>query len=184
MATAAVKRFEDEGSLKDDELYLTWFCAHAYQQIEQALLTITHNYPVRFLGKMLRLKLFFLGRSAHGPSDSQNLELAKRMMGARDGRDRLAGGIAIPRNTHEAMGALEEAYYKVLEVAPLDERVRAARKAGKLNDVAREDFHRVSAERGIITEEELKELQHAQELADAVVEVDDYTHAAYKKLKG
>ncbi len=184
LATAAVKRFEDEGSVKDDEIYLNWFCAYAYQQIEQALISITHNYPIRFLGTILRLRLFFLGRSAHGPTDKESLELARRVMGEKDGRDRLASDITVPRTTHEAMGALEEAYYKVLEVAPLDEKIRAARKAGKLNGIARDDLHSVSAERGIITEEELKELQHAQELADAVVEVDDYTPAAYKKLKG
>ncbi len=184
LATAAVKRFEDEGSLEDDEIYLNWFCAYAYQQIEQALITITHNYPIRFLGTVLRLKLFFFGRSAHGPSDLESLELSQRVMGKKGGRDRLAGDIAIPRNTHEAMGALEEAYYKILEVAPLDTRIRAARKSGVLKGVDREDLPSVAAEKGVISEQELKQLQDAISLADTVVEVDDYTAAAYKKLKG
>ncbi|WP_419905796.1 acyl-CoA dehydrogenase [Kiloniella sp.] len=184
LATAAVKRFEDEGSLEDDEIYLDWFCAYAYQQIEQALITITHNYPIGFLGLSLRLKLFFLGRSAHGPSDKQSLELARRVMGEKEGRERLTSDIAIPRNTHEAMGALEEAYYKVIEIAPIDERIRAARKAGILHGVERDDLPRVAQERGVITEDEHLLIQEAQKLADAVVEVDDYTAAAYKKLKG
>ncbi|WP_211212188.1 acyl-CoA dehydrogenase [Kiloniella laminariae] len=184
LATAAIKRFEDEGAQDDDRIYLDWFCAYAFQQIEQALITITHNYPVKYLGTMLRLRAFFLGRTAHGPKDAQNLELSRRVMGEKGGRDRLAADLAVSKDSDEALGALEQAYAKVLEVAVLDDRIREARKAGKLKGIPREELHEAAAKEGIITAEEFKELQVAEALADAVIEVDSFTPAAYKKLKG
>ncbi|WP_417453934.1 acyl-CoA dehydrogenase [Kiloniella sp.] len=184
LATAAVKRFEDEGSLKEDELYLDWFCAHAYQEIEQALLTITHNYPVKFVGTMLRFRLFLLGRKAHGPTDMQNIALANRMMGDLGGREKLSRDISVSDNPDDAMGALEEAYRKIQGVIPLEARIRTARKTGILRGVAREDLYLVAVAKGVVDEDEFQQLLEAQSLADAVVEVDDYSQTAYKKLKG
>ena len=100
------------------------------------------------------------------------------------GREKLSRDISVSDNPDDAMSALEEAYRKMLAVIPLESRIRTARKTGILRGVAREDLYHAAVEKGVVDEGEYQQLLEAQNLADAVVEVDDYSQTAYKRLKG
>ncbi|WP_108651166.1 acyl-CoA dehydrogenase [Dongshaea marina] len=183
LATSAVKRFEDEGSLKEDELYLDWFCSHAYRQIEEALRGACHHYPIAWVGRLLHLSLFALGKRSYGPSDKQTLRLARRVMGEQNGRSKLSAGISSVASGSKALGALEEAYEALKALAPIEEKIHKARKSGPLKQVAREKLYQAALDEGVISSEEFNQLEAAQSLMDAVIEVDSFGCAQYKSLR-
>ena len=53
LASAVLKRFEEQGRPQEDEPLLRWACAYCLHQAEKALVVILKNLPSRFFGWLL-----------------------------------------------------------------------------------------------------------------------------------
>jgi acyl-CoA dehydrogenase len=123
MASAVLKRFEDDGAPYADRPFVDWAVSDSLAIIQERLLAILDNFPSRFLGKLLRVLTFPLGRPYRGPSDDVTQRLAGLLLSPSDSRDRLTRGMFVPKG--EGVGLLDALLEQADDIEPV---VRAAAK--------------------------------------------------------
>ena len=94
IASAMLKRYEDEGRPAADQPLLAWAfhdCGRTRSRL--ALSGVLRNFPIRPVGWLLWLLVFPLGRRAQAPTDRLGHRVAALLMTPCDARDRLADGV-------------------------------------------------------------------------------------------
>ncbi|MEO7742033.1 MAG: acyl-CoA dehydrogenase, partial [Usitatibacter sp.] len=154
MASATVKRFEDEGRQKDDLPLLHWSMYDAFFKIQVAMEGVLQNFPSRFVAAWLRLLVFPKGLTLDAPTDKVGSKVAQILITPGSARDRLTAGAYIPRNENDTVGRLEYAMEAVIKADPIEAKVRAAMKAGKLPQPSLAERRAAAVQERIITQEE------------------------------
>jgi acyl-CoA dehydrogenase len=174
LASAALKRFEDDGRPPEDIPLLRWSCDYAIHEAEKTLVGVIKNLPGGFLGWLLGGLAFPAGRRNLVPSDRLGHEVAELLLAPSATRDRLTGGVFVSRDPNDATGRIEDALPKVIAAEPLE------RKLYKLVDELpilhgdHEGQVREALARKLITEPEAGMLRAAHAARRAVIAVDDF----------
>jgi acyl-CoA dehydrogenase len=174
LASASIKRFEDDGRPPEDLPLVRWSCDYALHQAEKTLVMIIKNLPNPFMRWLIGGLVFPAGRRYHVPSDHLGHEVAKILLEPSAARDRLTAGIFVSFDPQDVTGRLEDALPKVIVAEPLE------RKLYKLVDERRflhGDFEgqlRVALERNIINPQEAEVLRSSQVARRSVITVDDF----------
>ena len=132
LVSATLKRYEDQGRIKEDLPLVRWAVRDALYNAQQAIDGILSNFPVKALATLLRWTIFPLGMSYRPPLDSRNHECAKIALSPGAARDRLTAGMFFPSDEADATGALEAAFVATIACEPVDEKIRKAVKKGKI----------------------------------------------------
>jgi acyl-CoA dehydrogenase len=174
LASATLKRYEAEGRQAADAPLMHWAIWDAMFKMQNAFEGVISNYPNRFIAALLHWYIFPLGRPYEVPSDKLGHEVAQLLIESSATRDRLTAGMFVPRDEMDAVGVIELALEATVAAEPIEARIRAARKEGKVGagDTATMAAHAVEA--GIITAEELALLQRRAVLRDRAIAVDDF----------
>lgn len=174
LCSATLKRFEDDGRPQQDLPLLHWALQDALYKIESAFDGVLQNFPNRPAAWLLRALVFPLGRRANPPSDRLGHQVAELLQQPGAARDRLTAGMYMPADENDAVGALESALHSTLRCEPLQARVDAVRKAGRIG--ALEELPRIAEARdaGIITAEEALLLERDYALRRKAIMVDDF----------
>ena len=184
IASAALKRFHDDGRPAEDRCLLDWSCDLAAWKIEEALDGILLNLPNRWLGCLLRPVIFPLGRHRRPPQDSLGAEITSHMLDNGAMRDRLSGEIFLPNDQEEGLGQLMAAENALIDVRPIRLKIRQAIKQGQLApDPVASQPERAKAT-DIITAAECKSLVQALKLQDQAIQVRSYKPVTHSRLKG
>jgi acyl-CoA dehydrogenase len=176
MASAVLKKFEDEGRHKEDLPLVHWALQDSLKIIQDQLLGVLRNYPVPALGALLRWLIFPLGLPYAGPTDSCGKHVARILLSANAARDRLIGGVYKCNEEEDPTGVVHCAFDAVLESAAAERALKNALKRTVSTDNYRE-LVLLGLETGVITEEQGAQVRRAQELTISVVEVDDFPRA-------
>jgi acyl-CoA dehydrogenase len=172
MASAMLKRFEDDGRPTDDLALLHWGLEDSLYRIQQALLGVINNFPVPILGRIVRLIVFPFGLPYSGPDDKTVKEVAKILLDESESRDRLTDGIFIS-DQDDATGRVNKAFHLVLEAAPAERAIKNALKES-VNFENYEGLVKRATESGVITEEQATMVRLAQQASARVIAVDDF----------
>ncbi len=174
LCSATLKRFEDEGRQADDLPLLHWAMQDSLYRIQVALDGVLQNFPSRIAALLLRGLIFPLGRCLTPPSDELGHQISALLLQPGAARDRLTDGMYLPSDENDAVGALEAALHSTLDCEPLQAKVEAARKAGKLK--ALDELERISEARdkGVIGVSEALLLDRDYALRRKVIMVDDF----------
>jgi acyl-CoA dehydrogenase len=115
-----------------------------------------------------------LGKCLAPPSDHLGHQVSSLLLQPGAARDRLTNGIYVPIDENDAVGALEASLLSTLKCEPLQAKVEAARKAGKIT--AREELACISeaCDKAIINATEVRLLEHDYALRRKVIMVDDF----------
>jgi acyl-CoA dehydrogenase len=176
MASAVLKKFEDEGRHKEDLPLVHWALQDSLKIIQDQLLGVLRNYPVPVLGALLRWLIFPLGLPYAGPTDSCGKHVARILLSANAARDRLIDGVYKCSEEEDPTGVVHCAFDAVLESAAAERALKNALKRTVSTDNYRE-LVLLGLETGVITEEQGAQVRRAQELTIRVVEVDDFPRA-------
>jgi acyl-CoA dehydrogenase len=173
LCSAMLKRFEDEGAPRDDLPLLDWAMQDALYKIQQAFDGVIQNFPNIWVGKLMSVLIFPIGKNFAPPSDSLGRQISNLLMQPGETRDRLTSGIYVPDDEGDAVGALEAALASTLQCEPIQARVDAALKAEKL--VVLSEWERISEARDkdIINSDEALLLDRDYALRRNVIMVDD-----------
>jgi acyl-CoA dehydrogenase len=174
LASAALKRFEDQGRPLDDLPLLKWGCNSALKMIQQSLDELIRNFPNRPAARLLRFFVFPTGKPYRAPSDALGHKLASLVLEPSSARDRLTAGIYIPADSNEAIGRLEVALEKVIAAEAIEERLRLAARAGRIQAGDEESLLQEGQSSGVIQENEAKVVREAEALRREVITVDDF----------
>jgi acyl-CoA dehydrogenase len=172
VASAALKRFEDDGRPEADLPLLTWAMDDCLYQIQQSLRGVLANLPVPGLGGLARWIIFPWGAPYTQPSDRTGKNVARLLTTENESRDRLTSGVYLS-DGDDAAGQVHAAFHLVLLAARAESAIRNAMK----EPVTFENYERLvqkSVESGVITEEQATTVRLAQAAARAVIEVDEF----------
>ncbi|HKX37214.1 MAG TPA: DUF1974 domain-containing protein, partial [Burkholderiales bacterium] len=162
LVSATLKRYEDQGRLREDLPLVRWSVRDALYHAQQAIDQILSNFPVKSLATLLRFVVFPLGMPWRPPLDSRNHECARIALEPGAARDRLTAGMFIPRNESEATGQLEAALLAAVACEPIEKKLREAAKAGTPDPES------------ALNAEELAQWQRKEALRKNVIKVDDF----------
>ncbi|WP_455916235.1 acyl-CoA dehydrogenase FadE [Pantoea agglomerans] len=123
LASAALKRYEDEGRNEADLPLVHWGVQDALNQAEIAIDDLLRNFPNRLVAGVLRLTVFPLGRHCRAPSDHLDHQLARILQIPSATRTRLGRGMYLKPTEHNPAGLLEEALADVMAAETIHDRL-------------------------------------------------------------
>jgi acyl-CoA dehydrogenase len=174
IASATVKRFHDEGRQKEDVPLLTWAMYDCFFKLQVAMDGVLDNFPNRFIAAWLRLLVFPKGLTLNAPFDKVGSKVAAILLTPGAARDRLTSGVYVPRREDDVMGRLEFAMEAVIKADPIEARLRAAAKEGRLRQHTVAERRTAAVGAGIITQQEHDHLVYTDRLRRDVIKVDDF----------
>jgi acyl-CoA dehydrogenase len=177
IASAVLKRYEDEGRQQADAPLMHWAVQDALYRAHEAFAGIFANFPGTLLPAWMKLKLFFWGVRLKAPSDALGHQLARLLISPSATRDRLVAGSYVPKSASEIVGAIEQALQATIDAEPIEAKVRAMEKRGqfKHNPLANvRDIAKAALDAGVVSAEEYTLLERRDQLRDIVIRVDDF----------
>ncbi len=174
MMSATVKRFHDDGCPEEDVPLLTWAMYDSSFKLQVAMDGVLANFPSRPVARLMRRFIFPKGLTLTAPHDAWNVRVARLMIEPGPTRERLTAGMYLPRREDDVIGRLEFAMEAVIEAEPIEARIRAAQKDGRLAQRTAAERRDAAVKEGIITRAELEKLVRTDRLRREVIMVDDF----------
>jgi len=174
LASAVIKRFEDDGRPEADVPLMRFACEYCLHQAEKSLVVILKNLPSRSLDWLCGGLCFPIGRHFHPPSDRLGRAVAELLIAPSPTRDRLTSGIFLTNDPGEVLAKLEDALPKVIAAEPLE---RALGKYVVDHPLLHGDFEgqlEAALRERIISVEQADVLRAAQAARRQVIRVDDF----------
>ena len=173
LASAALKRYEDEGRQLADKPLLDWAIWDAMFKAQNAFEGVISNYPNRGAAWLLRRFVFPLGRPYVVPSDRLGHAVAELLIAPSPTRDRLTADMYLPQHD-DIINTLEHALEATIAAEAIEAKVRAAVKAGRVQGRTHAAIVQAAVAAGIISADEQAQLERATRLRNEVIRVDDF----------
>jgi acyl-CoA dehydrogenase len=174
IASACLKKFEDDGRPLEDLPLVRWSVETALYDIQQAMDGFLANLPNRIVGCIARWVVFPLGRRFKAPGDLIGSQVAHSLMAPGAARTRLTEFLYAPEQTEDVLGILGVAMQAVIKVEALENKLRKAQRQGILPQLTADERLDAALLQGLISEEEKTQIIHARRLRREVVMVDEF----------
>ncbi len=184
LASAALKRFHDEGRPSSDLKLLRWSCDLALWKIQEALVGVLDNLPNRPAAALARALIFPLGARLRPPHDDLGAAVAHDLLDDGEIRRRLTRDIFVPDAGEDGLGRLEAALGLVVVARKAQRKIRDAVHQGALDAEPAATLTERAVAKGVIAADERERLDQAARACDAVIQVDSFAPATYAGLKG
>jgi acyl-CoA dehydrogenase len=142
LASCVLKHFENQGRRATDLPLVEWSVRTLMYQAQEALHGFLRNLPNRWAARFLRIFIFPRGRTYSAPSDELSARVVELITSPGEARERLSEFAYTANEPGNLVGRLEEALTLSIELAPLERRLRQARKEGLIRSelLAVDDF--------------------------------------------
>ncbi|MBK8325149.1 MAG: acyl-CoA dehydrogenase [Betaproteobacteria bacterium] len=181
MMSATVKRFHDDGCPEEDVPLLTWAMYDSSFKLQVAMDGVLANFPSRPVAWLMRRFVFPKGLTLTAPHDKWVSRVAKLMIEPGATRDRLTAGMYLPRREDDVIGRMEFAMEAVIKADPIEAKLRAAQKEGKLPQRTAVERRDAAVKQGLITLAEFEHLARTDRLRREVIMVDDFPNDLSRK---
>jgi len=182
LASAALKRYHDEPKTASNFALARWSVELCLHRVQEALVGVLDNLPVRWVAILLKLAIFPLGARFRPPSDRLGAEVARAILEDREARHTLTGDVYVPPASEPGLGALEAALDKAVRAIPVETKLRDAVRAGKLDRAPGYMLDDLGLAAGVISKAEFDLLNEARDARDEVVAVDAFEPSVYRNL--
>ncbi len=179
LATAVLKRFEDDGRPEEDLPLVHWAMADSLFTIQESLRGVLGNFPLPGVGTLIKWIIFPLGNPYRQPSDVLEKSVARLLLSENASRDRLVSGIYVSDGS-DAAGRIHSAFHLLLTSATAENAVRNALQ----EQVCWDNYKRLvkrAVESGVVTEEQATLVRLAQEARRAAIAVDDFPRSEVER---
>jgi acyl-CoA dehydrogenase len=183
LASAALKRFHDDGSPAADLPIVRFACETCFERAESALDGILRNLPSRAAAAALRVLTLPLGRREHGPDDRLGGEVARVVLDVGEVRDRVTAGIYRPPDDELGLGRLEAALADARAALPVEAKLRSAVREGRLAHAPGDELARAAHVAGLLSDEELALLREADRARDEAIQVDAFSAEDFPRAR-
>ncbi|TDJ35365.1 MAG: acyl-CoA dehydrogenase [Gammaproteobacteria bacterium] len=173
MVSAMLKRFQDQGQPEEDLPLLHWACIDSLVQVQESLYDVFRNFPSPAVGLFLRGMTLPFGRPYKKPNDGLGKAVARLILSDTGARSRLTQGVFECRDPDDAVGAVLDAFDKVLAASDAEDKLRKALGIGVDPNTYKDLVTRGLAD-GVITTTEARLVREAQEASLRVIAVDDF----------
>ena len=176
LASSAIKRFKDNGEDENEAPLVEWACQYSLYQTQQALDGILRNFPIRYLGGLIRIAIFPTGRYFHLPNDKLNQSVARILQQPGEVRDRLTEDMYIADSGDEITAQIENALELSIKSADLRKRLKNAG-LEQTADIGFEQWVKRLLENDDINQEEAELLGATRDVVRKVIDVDDFAQS-------
>ena len=177
LASAALKRYHDQGTPQADRPLLHWACRDALYGIQTAFDELFRNLPGRWPGRVLRLIVFPLGMPYDAPSDANDRRVARLLLTPSAARDRLTDGVYIG-GPEEPAGRVEYALGRAVEAERATRKLYRALRSGDIAADLPEAQIDEALACDMISEPEAQLLREAEAAREEAIRVDEFTPEA------
>lgn len=176
LGSAVLKYYQDNGHPDTDLDYVQWSIEKCLQNIQIACDELLHNYPIRWLGILLRAIIFPWGCAYRKPKDYLFSRIVQSMTKPSEFRDRLTQFFYWKNDPNDSIGRTEIAFAQLNKVDPILKKFQKFSRSGKV--------HRFSSFKTIlkaaiaakeITEDEANSLKEYEALYTEVIRVDEFS---------
>lgn len=174
ISASILKRYDDKGRLADERPLLAWALFQSSFEIERALSAALRNYPVKWVGWLLWVLVFPLGRRATAPSDRLGRSIAAMMTKPTEVRDRLCSESYLTPSEHNVVGKMVAWLPEIIAAEPIERKLMKAVKNGDVKGLTLEAQREAAVAQGVITQEEAEQLASAMEKTLQVIATDDF----------
>ena len=181
IASAALKRFADQGRQPADRPLLEWAVRDALYEAQQKLFEVYANLPNRLLGRLLKWMLFPYGAGYRAPDDVLLQRAANVILRCGSARERLTEGLFIPQDEHESLAQLESAFAKAAAAQTILSHLRKAMRSGQLASGDPEHCLVEAVSAGVIDEREAAQVRAAVAARQKVIGVDEFPADYWKE---
>lgn len=171
-ASAAIKRYHDQGQPAEDWPLLEWSLQWALHRLESALLGLLDNHPSPWAARLLRVLLFPRRGVCRPPADALDARLAEVLLNPGPARERLTAGIYLDDRAEDVTGAIEHAFAAVHAAAEAEARLR--RQGVVYQGPGDEAALAEAVAAGVIDAADAEALRRAAEAAARVIAVDAF----------
>jgi len=174
LASATLKRFEDQGSPREDAPFVHWACQLCLYEIQVAIDGLLQNMPNRVAAFFMRAFVFPLGLHFKAPSDKLGHQIADVLLTPSSTRDRLTEGMYIPQDKSQTLAKIEDAMQKVILAEPVEQRLKKQLKDYTADYSGLEGMLKAGLAQGIINEQEAQLVRESDAARNEVIRVDDF----------
>jgi len=174
LASSVLKHFEDQGRRATDIPLVEWSVRTLMYNAQEQLHSFLRNFPNRPIAFFLRCAIFPRGRTYSAPSDKLGRKVVDVITRTGEARERLSAQAYKTIEPGNPLGLLQEALILSEELAPLEAKLRQAKKKGALKS----DYlgHQIdeAQKTGLIDKTEAKSLRSYHEKVLDLMSVDDF----------
>ena len=174
LLSAVLKRYEDEGRVREDAPLIDAIAKDHLFAIEQSFAAVFANFPNPFLSWLMGVLVFPLGRHQRPASDRETYRFARSVMRPGAFRDRLTIGTYVTMDPKDVTGVLEDALIKVTRAEEVEAKFVRAIKKGVVERRLDRDAITDAVDAKVLTESEAAILRLADQATDRVIKVDDF----------
>jgi acyl-CoA dehydrogenase len=174
LASCALKRYEDDGRPVEDLPLLDWSVQDALYRAEEAFYGLFQNMPGGIAAAWLRFIVFPWGREFAQPRDHLGHAVCNLVLASGPVRERLTAGMYIGKGETNPIATLEAALVAAEEAQPIEDKIRAARRAGTLAADSLKHDVEIAAALGVISKAEVEVVENARALRRKAIMVDDF----------
>jgi len=183
LASTTLKHYEDTGERDVDLPLLEWTQKTLLFEAQEKLSQTLDNFPNKAIATFVRFVVFPRGRNLKAPSIKETLKLGKLVSRNTKTREKLIHGIYQadePSNHFAQMNKLLDLYESSYKDRAS---VLRAKKKGLIGGSDFQDLLANAAKEGIINEEKIEELKEYNDLADDIINVDDFSQEEVDQLR-
>jgi acyl-CoA dehydrogenase len=174
LLSAVLKRYEDEGRVREDAPLIDAIAKDHLFAIEQSFAAVFANFPNPLLSWLMGVLVFPLGRHQRPASDRETYRFARSVMRPGAFRDRLTIGTYVTMDPKDVTGVLEDALIKVTRAEEVEAKFVRAIKKGVVERRLDRDAITDAVDAKVLTESEAAILRLADQATDRVIKVDDF----------
>jgi hypothetical protein len=177
MASAVLKKYEDEGRQQQDLDYVHYAIQHCFHNGARSLEEAYRNFPQKMVGRLLKLLVFPIGNHFEKPSDDLAVRLAESVMTPGACRDRLTHLCYIGDSEDDSVGLMEKAFLAMYDIKSLERKINKAVKAGTVvRKAPLADKLAQALAADVLTQDEVDQIVAADRLRYKAIQVDDFSH--------
>ncbi len=174
LASVVLKHFENQGRRATDLPLVEWSVRTLMYQAQESLHAFLRNFPNRWVATFLRVFIFPRGRTYSSPSDDIGHKVVDLMTRSGEARERLSREAYTSLEPSNPLGLLQEALELSEKFAPLELRLRQAKREGLISSENLGDQIEDAENAGVISRKEASDLRDYNDKVMALLAVDDF----------
>lgn len=176
IASTVLKYFNDNGEPESDVDYVKWSIENCLFEIQTACDQLLHNFPMKWVGKLLHWVTFPFGTSYRKPSDALYHKIVQPMLVPSDFRDRLTRHFYLSDDENDPIHRQELALDQLQEVEPSLKKFYSGIKNGSIpRHASISDQLKAAVKSGDVSKEEAGALGTYLALQKEVIKVNEFT---------
>ncbi|MCU4676497.1 acyl-CoA dehydrogenase [Catenovulum sp. 2E275] len=182
IASAVLKRYEADGRPVGDLPFVHYSMQTALYKIGVAFEGYFNNFKPKWLSLILKRVIFPFGNFYSMPSDSLARTICRSLLKPNETRDKISKLCYLGKGENDATGVMEAAFLAMQKCQPIELKISAAQKTGKI--AKRVPFAKaieLALEAELISESEAQEIRHAEALRQSAIAVDSFAADKFKK---